>query len=398
MSMDLYVITSGELDVSLLREFVSGRKSLSIETGSDGDCSWISLSGNGEVVPAISVWGPDEVEAEDVEEMVLEIVSAPKTSLQLSVSAGAPAQATKLAQELSCFIARRTGGVAFDPQEGKILYPRPGLFSWLKPARSRTKPATETATQAVSNRERADTLTLEFLLPFPSVPCTSAEKLLQILREHCAAAVPTRFGPTEPFKYKLPKNDASFSSVWGDQSAAPHSGAIFWNSSAPGKGGMIFFADRFAEIVNKPTDLPRRHRLAISFDAAAIEQDKTMVDQIVKTFHVLARELNAFYAAAFFESDCASISPGLNYRGLPELPTWLAWFGPAYSEILRPAFDGSETVVEDSNAGIFLRMADFPLKARQLNSFPQLPQSLKCHGGDGIASTIPYLDDSAPRF
>jgi hypothetical protein len=127
MSMDLFITNSLALDISILEEFVQGKKGLGCQITPEADCSWITLMTADGAFLAVSVWGPEEIEEEQLEELeeaVLKIVTAPKWSWQLSVSAGAPFEAVNVAKELSCFIAKKGKGASFDPQEEKILFPR----------------------------------------------------------------------------------------------------------------------------------------------------------------------------------------------------------------------------------------------------------------------------------
>jgi len=64
--------------------------------------------------------------------------------------------------------------------------------------------------------------------------------------------------------------------------------------------------------------------------------------------------------------------------GLPASPTWLAWFGKPYAELVRPSMGGHITAEIDG--ALFVRMGTEPMNADQLaERFPPLPTNLVAH-------------------
>ncbi|MFA6559285.1 MAG: hypothetical protein WCT03_22870, partial [Candidatus Obscuribacterales bacterium] len=325
----------------------------------------------------------------------------PKWVWQINVSMGAPDNSIDIAKELCCFLAKKGKGAAYDLQEGKIFYPRPSWFSRFLPAKRKVVDVPEIKLNLVQ---------LEFFLPVSSVKAETAQELLNILREYCPAALPTRFGLFEPLQYRLESgNDKPFTKLWTSELSKDCGGMFFWNASSPCLSGSAIFADRRDDLTNYPIRYERRDRITMSFDGRVIESDSQWANTVIELFLALAKRLNAFYGACyvlrgarlikntichvFNETESYRISNGFCWTGLPTSPTWLTWFGPDYAELVAPHLNECQFVKESSPAGIFLQMGPEPMNRDQLSDYPSLPDSLKVAPSEMPAEVIPQIDD-----
>ncbi len=400
MSLDFWTTNSEFLDKSVLNDFASSKTGITVEITPDEGNAWLMMATKDGPSPAVSVWGPYSVEPEDVEDSVLEVVSAPKWVWQINVSAGSPDNSIDIAKDLCCFLAKKGKGAAYDLQEGKVFFPRPSWFSRFRPARRKVVDVPEIKLNLVE---------LEFFLPVSSVKAETAQELLNILREYCPAALPARFGLFEPLQYRLESgNDKPFTKLWTSELSKDYGGMFYWSASSPCLSGSVFFADRRDELTNYPSRYARRHSIKMSFDGRVLESDPQWANTVVELFEALARRLNAFYGAcyirrhaklikktichAFNETEGYEISDARCWTGLPTSPTWLTWFGPGYAELVAPHLTDCPFVKESSPAGIFLQMGPEPMNRDQLSDYPTLPDSLKVQENSMPAEVIPQVD------
>lgn len=400
MSLDFWTTTSEFLDTSVLNDFASSKTGITVEINPDEDNVWLMMASTDGPSPAVSVWGPYSVEPEDVEESVLDVVSAPKWVWQINVSMGSPGNSIDIAKELCCFLAKKGKGAAYDLQEGKIFFPRPSWFSRFRPAKRKVVDVPPV---------RIDLIELEFFLPFSRVKAETAQELLDILREYCPAAVPTRFGLFEPLQYRLESgNDKPFTKLWTKELSTKHGGSFFWKAASPCLGGHVFFSDRREDPPNPPSSYMRQHCLKLSFDGRALVPDSQWTGTVIELFNTLAKRLNAYYAACYVIRDAGleqtnvvyltgktesySITSGFWWVGLSSIPTWLTWFGPGYAELVAPHLTNCQFVKESSPSGIFLQMGPEPMNRDQLSDYPALPDSLKRLDYKMHAEIIPQVD------
>ena len=102
--------------------------------------------------------------------------------------------------------------------------------------------------------------------------------------------------------------------------------------------------------------------------------------QVVRLLFVeLARALDAFYAVGYLarrgQTEMLPIPKGDVWLGLPDLPSWLTWYGRAYMPSVQEVLRGF--IIESCEQGIFVCYGDEPLEAEKLKLLaPQLPESL----------------------
>ena len=76
--------------------------------------------------------------------------------------------------------------------------------------------------------------------------------------------------------------------------------------------------------------------------------------------------------------------------GLPAAPTWLAWFGRPYADLVRSTV--APFIHEERNGGLFVRLADEPANRDQLTAcFPALPLDLIARRKDTPAAWEPKV-------
>jgi hypothetical protein len=103
----------------------------------------------------------------------------------------------------------------------------------------------------------------------------------------------------------------------------------------------------------------------------------------------VAAELGAFYAATYVQGNVVAQGRRLWYaantefihltrmwwEGLPPHPTWLAWFGEPYRDMVESSV--REHVTDEVPEGLFLRLGDEPKDSDELKEvFPKLPDEL----------------------
>jgi len=116
------------------------------------------------------------------------------------------------------------------------------------------------------------------------------------------------------------------------------------------------------------------------------------VEKLVNFFAEVATVTNAFYAAAVIfrnmiiteEATMVPTDGGEYYQltsgkwwfGLPQIPTWLAWFGGNYTTEVSELFE--HPMSTKFKSGLLLRAGDKPLNRDELQGvFPQLPNRLQ---------------------
>jgi hypothetical protein len=188
MSFDLEVVTTRKLDASHLRAFFSSREGFQV-TGTLGEGANVLVTRQtaAKTHSSFTVDGPFQVELDDLEDEVIARTLDARWSVQISVPAGAAKADVKGALELARFIADSCQGSVYDPQEGKIVWPRGKAARYVTP----------------SKEERIRLVGLDWFLPTSQRSSATATTLLQVLRRTCPESFPTRFGTFEPLQHRL---------------------------------------------------------------------------------------------------------------------------------------------------------------------------------------------------
>lgn len=210
--------------------------------------------------------------------------------------------------------------------------------------------------------------------PVPEVP----RRLLALLREHAPEAVPTRYGGDEPLPFRLTGDGAEddFVQRWLDQ-AGKWTANLFWKATRPSFGGSATMSTLLDPDRVRP-GRPVVH-ISTSFDGRALARDPEVTERLVRLFTALASDLGCVYAAGSVQRDLlvkgghvsfdsqtemSTLPRSDRWVGLPAGPTWLAWFGPPYAELVRKTVQARITA--EVGGALFVRMGQEPMNADEL--------------------------------
>lgn len=325
----------------------------------------------------IEVEAPQRVEEDDLPEELAAVVDRPAWLIELHLPGGfQPDDA--LAIELAVHLARVGDGAVWDPQLDRVTWPR-GV----------------TPRQRGAAEERIRVLELAWFVPTSAFPEDGGQLWLDVARSHGTSAVPVRFGGTEPLQGRLDRHGVDgFRAAWDDAARRPFGGWLFWTSRAGGFGGSVHFGDRRTE--NRPARLGRVVRLSAEFDARPLYRDPIVLESVVAFFATVAERFAAAYGAGCVvrdailrrerlswdaRSESAPLPRSTWWVGLPALPTWLAWFGRPYRDLIEPHLDPSRGEIRE--AGILARFGPEPMDVDELLGLPVLPRELVARRRDG---------------
>ena len=317
----------------------------------------------------VEVDGPARIERDDVPDAANGAIGASGWLVQLSVK---PSTDASWPMDLAVHLARAGEGVVYDPQQDRVTWP-----AGFRPR------------DAASGEARIDEVELDWFVPYvepdPEVP----RRLLALLREHTPEAMPTRYGGYEPLPFHFAGDGAEddFVQRWLDI-AAEWTPSLSWNAKRPSFGGSAIMSTLLDPDRVRP-GRPVVH-IRTSFDGRALARDPEVTERLVRLFTAVAAELGCIYAAGSVQRDLlvkggrisgdyrtemSTLPRSDRWVGLPAGPTWLAWFGPPYAELVRRAVQGHITA--EAGGAQFVRMADAPMNADELaDVFPPLPTHL----------------------
>ena len=126
MSFDLEIVTSLKPESSQVEEFFVSRESFAVEGTLDGEGGnvFIAKRSKGHDPSCFTIDGPFRIDPEDVEEEVIAHVLDPHWLTQISVPASAIGADRKIANEFARHIANANRGSVYDPQSGKVVWPK----------------------------------------------------------------------------------------------------------------------------------------------------------------------------------------------------------------------------------------------------------------------------------
>ncbi|MEN0022159.1 MAG: hypothetical protein AAGC61_02680 [Microbacterium sp.] len=200
-----------------------------------------------------------------------------------------------------------------------------------------------------------------------------AELYLRTAREMFKPGVPARFGTSEPFAGRFPRDDDEmFGSMYRDECRY---GSLDFASPTI-DGGTI---DGWADDIRV-----RIQAVRLRVDLARLEKAKG-VGSVERFLVTLAERAGCFFAFAEvttrrYRTALPATPRGVDdpWSGLPTEPQWLTWFGPEYSELVRPHLDAAR--LKDSSSGLLLRWAEAPAVAHELRAVagdPWIPAELR---------------------
>jgi hypothetical protein len=231
----------------------------------------------------------------------------------------------------------------------------------------------------------------QFMLSPKSVTTSGAEKLIEILSLSCPEILPTRCGIHEQAMQRIGPSYESFFDLWGKGLVAEGFFSIIAYTTQPFYSDiLISFADlRSAPFqTSTPSETPV-HLVEITAESTKLEQDLTLADKAVRIFKEIAVEFDAFFAAAYLQpalidNKIRYVPPGSldlhsskSWLGIPDEPTWLAWYGKPYAPLVESTLTASNITLDTSENGIMIRLCDLPVPKNQLLArFPKLPDEL----------------------
>ena len=342
---------------------------------------------NGTTARTIDVDGPDRAEPDDLPDDLAGAVTKPAWLVAIHLPGGYAVEADGWTLELAIHLARVGDGAVFDPQADRLVWP-----TGVTPrARGQTK-------------ERIWTLDVTWIIPASRLGDDAAARWLDLASQLFPAAEPVRFGQYEPLQGRLDRDGPeAFIEAWRAEAAVDFGGMLFWTAARPGIGGSMSFPDLRPD--RRPPRFGRVGRLGCAIDARPLHRDPAVADATLAFFREVASSFGAAFATGSVERDAilergrfssdqfSETSPLARSRwwvGLPAIPTWLAWYGEPYRDLIADHF---ARLGEAGPDGLLVRAGAVPLDRDELEGVvPPPPAALRATRRAG--STI----DPAARF
>lgn len=377
MSLDFEIFVRKKVSTDRLKQFVSSQKmTLSIDdTETNTQTSSVYVLKDEAIVQLMFLYGPSPVDTRTVPYQVASVPLKFNWNFQISLSTTCSDEELQLAMSLCQFVAHEGQGVAFDPQEGRIIFPQADATI---PSKKRIP-------------QRVNIITLLWLLKFDSQKIASPDAVLRAMNDF-PITLPKRFGLSNDGRLHKGTTE-QFISSW-ITNVYPRN-PVIWTGQPPLIEAEVVFG---SEEKKRPIfdwelrfeDLEPIHRIEMTFNSKAFEGDEESSKRLVEFFKNMVVNLEPFYAAGYVSRnwllsgselmDEIGISENYNLRlgnlwlGIPARPTWLAWFGNPYLEILQSI---TSRLVKRSSSGIFIQIGNLPQNRDEVAiEFPVLPGEL----------------------
>jgi hypothetical protein len=376
MTYDLLVVTRLEptrTTVEACLRDIGWKLSLSGELGGAGDNLLAEERGLLRRRPVFSLDGPLPADRLDLPAAMRRVVKEPHFQVGLNMPWSAVESFGARAIRFCEALARVCDGAVYDPQDDRVLYPEQ------PPKPPRPAPA----------YRHIRLLELDWVMADPG-PRDAAEALLAAMEATWPEALPRKFGPVEPLRFKLaaPGGRQQFAQVWSETAAErpPDLRSFHWSSARP------FFAGMAGWDTYTPAHALPSLRVHASLNASAIADDPQACDRAVQLFGTVASALGAFFGGARVlrhyllgtrgqwnmgpESEQALEQWlwGPGWIGIPPGPSWLRWYGDPYRDLVA---DSLGPTGEAHPRGLLVRLGPTPLDADQLDGLmPALPLEL----------------------
>lgn len=347
MSYDLTVYAASSIDDEQLEEIVASVPGLSV--GDSGDHEMTVLRGKQENY-SFTVFGPHEIEPEDVPDDVVPHVLDPTTSWQIVIEGSDPAE-VRPARRFAKALARAAGGVAVDEQTEEIL--------GAKRARQIASPGSELIR----------IVDLQWHSP-ESAP-DAATLWLELARKFLPEALPRRFGNVYPLRYRLDRDGddqfiATFAShgAWFKATLPCIDGGLYLE---PWDGILI---DTLKMVAQPLDDPPWRNTVQRFFVEYARRRGSVLATGEVLRNHKLSGPPDTSW-----DLSGSLRGPG-GILGLPANPVWWTWLGNDYLPLVRDYLPPEHTTYYDE--GALYAPTEEPTDRGQLAGLPDpFPASLR---------------------
>jgi hypothetical protein len=329
----------------------------------------------------VEIDGPNRVVAADLPDAAYGAVA--RTGWLVGVSVKPSADAS-WPHDLAVHLARVAQGVVYDPQQDAVTWPA----GWR-------------ALDRRSGSQLINQVGLAWYMRRPEDASDLPRRVLDVLASRCPEAMPVRYGAYEPYQHRRDSEHgtAEFVAFWA-AIADDWSSSFSWTAKRPCFDGSVNISSLRAYPRGSPC---ASVHLSMTFDGRPFVRDPAFSERMVGAFTELAASLGSFYAAAWVErgielrggrprgtalSEIGPMPGGDAWVGLPASPTWLAWFGHPYTELVRQAV--AAAVTSETDAGLFLRLETQPSDADELaDTFPPLPAWLLARRRDQAGLWLP---------
>jgi hypothetical protein len=326
LSYDLTVYGAGNVDDQELHSIVASIPGLSL--GDSGERETMILRGK-QPNYSFTVFGPYDIDAEDVPDDVVPHVLDPTTSWQVIVEGSDPIE-VKPARRFAKALALAAGGVAVDEQTEEILGARR--------ARKTTRPSSELI--------RILQLDWYSTTSAPNAPTTWLELAKKLLPE----ALPKRFGTYSPYQHRLDRDgDDCFIASYGPSQFGDNSPkftatmpCLRGGLHSPEWDGIVIDS---LTMVAEPLDDPRwRNTVRRFFVEYARRRRSVLATGEVLRNHKLAGPSDP-------NCDVSGLLRGAGgILGLPAHPIWWTWLGSDYLPLVRDYLPPEHTTFYDEGA------------------------------------------------
>ena len=235
-------------------------------------------------------------------------------------------------QDLAIHLARAADGVVYDPQQDLVTWPK-----GFQPRNLET------------GEVRIEEIALDWFTPWPSDDPQLPYRLLELLSTLCPEALPKRYGPYEPLPHRFEGGREADESPTAGSRQRWHGPRSSWSATRPCFGGSASMSTLRAR---NDRVLARRASDRPGLRWAKFARDPAYTERIVELFRAVASELGCVYAAASVNrgviakrgtmsmdhrTETGPLPRSDRWVGLPASPTWLAWFGNPYAELVDRA-------------------------------------------------------------
>ncbi|MEO7296813.1 MAG: hypothetical protein ABIZ57_11810 [Candidatus Limnocylindria bacterium] len=366
MSYDLHVYSRRQPRAADLEAFLATEPILTADGRLKRD-GYVLLSDTAGVHAEVD--GPARTEAEDLPDAANGAIRVSGWLVQVSIK---PSTDTQWPMAFATHLAQASEGVVYDPQEDRVAWP--AGFQPRDPE---------------SGEERISEVELAWFTAIPRGDEAVPRRFLAAVEQAAPEALPRRYGDVEPLPHRFegPTAKDEFVTRW-QEVAATYMPMLFWTATRPCFGGTGWMS------TTHHADAPKLGRpitkISLSLDGRALARDPQLTERMIGVFLDLGTSLSCVYAAGTVQRDLivrrgrssfdrrTESSPlpyASRWMGLPVAPTWLAWFGHPYADLVRPTV--APFIREERHGGLFVRLADEPANRDQLAGlFPALPLDL----------------------